>query len=86
VDNAIRGYKEVNLRALKIVKPGGIVVTSSCSYHVSLQMFLGIACDAAADARRGVRVIHVGGQAPDHPINLGVPETAYLKCLFLQVD
>ncbi|MBI4161280.1 MAG: class I SAM-dependent rRNA methyltransferase [Acidobacteria bacterium] len=85
VDNAARGYKEINLRAFRIVRPGGIVVTSSCSYHVTLPLFLEILRDAAADARRIPRVVAVGGQAPDHPVNLGVPETSYLKCVFLQV-
>ncbi len=85
VPNAVRGYKEINLRAMKIVRPGGLVVTSSCSYHIPPEIFLGILRDAAADAYRPVRILAFRGQAADHPINLGVPETSYLKCAFLRV-
>lgn len=85
VEGAVRGYNEINLRAFKIVKPGGFVITSSCSYHIPLPIFLGILRDAAADAHRAPRILSIAGQAPDHPVNLGVPETSYLKCVFLQV-
>ncbi len=81
LDSAMRGYKELNLRALKMLRPGGILVTCSCSYHVSQPDFLQMLAEAAADARRTLRLIEVRGQAKDHPMLLSVPETAYLKCV-----
>ena len=85
VDAARRGYKEINLRALRLASPGGIVVTASCSYHIGPENFLDILVDAAADARREVTLLSYGGQGPDHPVNLAMPETRYLKCAFLAV-
>jgi 23S rRNA (cytosine1962-C5)-methyltransferase len=82
---ALRGYKEINLRALKMLRPGGVLVTCSCSHHVSEADFLDMLRDAASDARRTVRVLEKRGQAKDHPVLLGVPETGYLKCVILQV-
>ena len=82
---AIRGYKELNLRALKMLRPGGVLVTCSCSYHLSEADFLEMLQSAAADARRFPRVLEKRGQAQDHPVLLTVPETSYLKCLILQV-
>jgi 23S rRNA (cytosine1962-C5)-methyltransferase len=79
LDAALRGYKELNLRALKMLRPGGVLVTCSCSYHVSQADFLGMLADAARDAHRTLRLAEVRGQAKDHPILLNVPETAYLK-------
>ena len=81
---ALRGYKEINLRALKMLRPGGVLVTCSCSHHVSEADFVDMLREAAADARRVVRVLEKRGQAQDHPVLLNVPETAYLKCLILQ--
>jgi 23S rRNA (cytosine1962-C5)-methyltransferase len=81
IDAALRGYKELNLRALKMLRPGGILVTCSCSYHVGQADFLGMLSDAASDAHRTLRLAEVRGQAKDHPILLNVPETAYLKCV-----
>jgi 23S rRNA (cytosine1962-C5)-methyltransferase len=81
LDAAMRGYKELNLRALKMLRPAGILVSCSCSYHVSQADFLQMLAEAAVDARRTLRVIEVKGQAKDHPILLNVPETAYLKCV-----
>ena len=81
LDAALRGYKELNLRSLKMLRPGGILVTCSCSYHVSQADFLGMLADAARDAHRTLRLIEVRGQSKDHPILLNVPETAYLKCV-----
>ena len=81
LDAAVRGYKELNLRALKMLRPGGVLVTCSCSYHVSQADFLGMLADAARDAHRTLRLTEVRGQAKDHPILLNVPETAYLKCV-----
>ncbi len=83
LDTALRGYKELNLRALKMLRPGGTLVTCSCSFHVSAATLLEVVADAAHDARKPVRLLANRGQAADHPILLGVPETAYLKCLIL---
>jgi 23S rRNA (cytosine1962-C5)-methyltransferase len=85
LDTAMRGYKELNLRALKMLRPGGILISCSCSYHVSEAEFLQVVGSAAIDARRSLRVIEKRGQARDHPAVLNVPETAYLKCLICQV-
>ena len=85
LETALRGYKELNLRALKMLRPGGVLVTCSCSYHVSEGDFLDTVASAALDARRTVRLIEKRGQARDHPVLVGVPETSYLKCLILQV-
>jgi 23S rRNA (cytosine1962-C5)-methyltransferase len=81
LDAALRGYKELNLRALKMLRPGGILVTCSCSYHVDQASFLEMLSDAARDAKRDLRVIEVRGQARDHPVLLNVPETGYLTCI-----
>jgi 23S rRNA (cytosine1962-C5)-methyltransferase len=78
---AMRGYKEINLRALKMLRPGGILVTCSCSYHVNPETFREMLADAARDAHRQLRLIEVRGQSKDHPVLLNVPETAYLKCV-----
>ena len=86
LDAALRGYKELNLRALKMLRPGGILISCSCSYHVSQTNFLEMLADAALDARRTLRLIEVRGQAKDHPILLNVPETAYLKCIIAHVS
>ena len=85
LDTAMRGYKELNLRALKMLRPSGILISCSCSYHVSEAEFLQVVGSAAIDARRSLRVIEKRGQARDHPAVLNVPETAYLKCLICQV-
>jgi 23S rRNA (cytosine1962-C5)-methyltransferase len=81
LDAALRGYKELNLRALKMLRPGGILVTCSCSYHVSQTDFLEMLASAALDAHRALRLVELRGQAEDHPILLNVPETSYLKCV-----
>ena len=86
LDSAIRGYKELNLRALKMLRTGGILVTCSCSYHVSQADFLGMLASAALDAHRTPRLIEVLGQAKDHPVLLNVPETSYLKCVIAHVS
>ena len=85
LDTALRGYKELNLRALKMLRPEGILVTCSCSYHVSEQDFRQMLASAAADAGRIVRVMEIRTQSKDHPIILGIPETYYLKCLICSV-
>lgn len=86
LDAALRGYKELNLRALKMLRPRGVLVSCSCSYHVSQTDFLGMLAAAALDARRTLRLVEVRGQAKDHPILLNVPETAYLKCVIAFVN
>jgi 23S rRNA (cytosine1962-C5)-methyltransferase len=85
-EGALRGYKELNLRAMKMLRPGSTLVTCSCSHHVGLEEFTGVVAAAAADARRRVQVLEVRGAAPDHPAVLTLPETSYLKCLILRVD
>lgn len=85
LDSAFRGYKELNLRALKMLGPGGTLVTCSCSYHVSQSNFLEVLADAALDAHRTLRLVEVRRQAIDHPVLLNVPETAYLKCVIANV-
>ena len=85
VESALRGYKELNLRAFKMLRPGGVLVTCSCSFAVSEQDFLAILTEAAQDAHRSARIIEKRAQAKDHPILLGVPETYYLKCFVLSV-
>ncbi|HYV84547.1 MAG TPA: class I SAM-dependent rRNA methyltransferase [Patescibacteria group bacterium] len=82
---ARRGYKEINLRALRLATPGGMVMTASCSYHLGPEEFLDVLREAAADAGRPVTLVALGGQSPDHPIHLGVPETRYLKTALLAV-
>jgi 23S rRNA (cytosine1962-C5)-methyltransferase len=86
VEGALRGYKEINLRALKLLAPGGRLVTSSCSYHLNEVRFGMMLREAAADARRTVRVLARRGQSADHPVLLGVPETSYLKCWVLEAE
>jgi 23S rRNA (cytosine1962-C5)-methyltransferase len=86
VPGALRGYKELNLRALKMLRPGGTLVTCSCSHYVSWDEFHGVVTAAAGDAQRRIRLLERRGAAPDHPVVLTVPETEYLKCLILQVD
>jgi len=86
VAGALRGYKELNLRALKMLRPGGTLVTCSCSHHVSWDEFHGVVAAAAGDAQRRVRLLERREAAPDHPVVLNIPETEYFKCLILQVD
>ena len=85
LDDAARGYKEINLRALRLLEPGGVLVTCSCSHHVSEAMLFEIVAEAALDAGKTLRVLERRTQAADHPILLTVPETHYLKCLILEV-
>lgn len=83
--SAVRGYKEINLRALKLLATGGTLITCTCSYHVDESLFGEIVADAAADARRRVQIAERRMQSSDHPVLVGVPETLYLKCLVLRV-
>lgn len=84
VAGAARGYKEINVRALKLLAPGGVLVTCSCSHHISEAMLLEVVAESALDAGKTLRVIDRRAQAADHPILLTVPETLYLKCLILE--
>ncbi len=86
LDTAMRGYKELNLRALKMLRPGGILITCSCSYHVSPAEFLAVLGEASRDVHRNLRILENRTQAKDHPILLTVPETAYLKCVMAVVS
>lgn len=85
LDNAYRGYKEINLRALQCLPPGGFLVTCSCSQHMVPDLFRKMVADAARDAGRRLREVYYGTQPPDHPIHWSIPETHYLKCLILEV-
>ena len=82
---AIRGYKEINLRALKLLNFGGVLITCTCSYHVSEELFLEILAQAALDAHRRVQLMEKRMQATDHPALVGMPETYYLKCVIAKV-
>jgi 23S rRNA (cytosine1962-C5)-methyltransferase len=86
VEGALRGYKELNLRGLRMARPGGLLVTCSCSHHVGWADLEGAVASAAADAHRRVRLLERRGAAPDHPVVLNLPETEYLKCLVLEVE
>lgn len=85
VKSAARGYKEINLRALKLLNPGGVLVTCTCSYHMPQDMFLEVIAAATLDARRRLQIVEVRGQSSDHPVLMGVPETHYLKCVIARV-
>jgi 23S rRNA (cytosine1962-C5)-methyltransferase len=86
LETALRGYKEVNLRALKMLRPGGILVTCCCSYHVSPVQFLDVVRVSARDVHRNLRILENRGQSKDHPNLLNVPETEYLKCVIAYVS
>src|SRR5215475_3497053 len=85
VEAALRGYKEINLRALRLLNPGGVLITCSCSYHVGEGLFLDVLAEAARDAGRAVQIVEKRTQSRDHPILLTVPETYYLKCVVARV-
>lgn len=85
VKPAARGYKEINLRAIKLLNPGGALITCTCSYHMSEEMFLNIIAEAANDAKRRLQLVEKRIQASDHPVLFGVPETYYLKCVIATV-
>ena len=82
----IKGYKEINLRAMKMLEPGGLLVSCSCSHHVDVELFKEMLIDAAYSAGRGVRLLEMRSQARDHPIVLAARETQYLKCAVLIVE
>jgi 23S rRNA (cytosine1962-C5)-methyltransferase len=85
VEAAVRGYREINLRALRLLKPAGVLVTCSCSQLIDETLFLNVLTQAASDARRTVQVLQKRTQSQDHPFLLSMPETFYLKCLILRV-
>jgi 23S rRNA (cytosine1962-C5)-methyltransferase len=85
VEGAMRGYKEINLRAMKMLGPGGTLITSTCSYHMSEEAFLNVLADAAADAGRAAQVLEKRMQSRDHPVLVSMPETYYLKCMVLRI-
>ena len=85
VNDALRGYKEINLRALKMLPPGGLLATFTCSHHINADLFKAVIVDAAADARKPVRLVKALTQSADHPILPAVPETEYLRGYLLQV-
>lgn len=85
VGDALRGYKEINLRALKTLSAGGVLATFSCSHHIGSELFKAVVLDAAADARKTLRLLKFLTQSPDHPILPAIPETEYLKGFLLQV-
>ena len=85
VQKAVRGYKEINLRALKLLNAGGALITCTCSYHMAEGMFVELIADAGRDARRRVQLVEKRMQARDHPVLIGMPETYYLKCLIVRV-
>ncbi|HQZ42626.1 MAG TPA: class I SAM-dependent rRNA methyltransferase, partial [Flavobacteriales bacterium] len=86
IDNAYRGYKEINLRALKCITKGGFLVTCSCSQHMGPELFRKMIAEAGVDAGRRLREVYYGTQPTDHPILWGVPESHYLKCFVLEVQ
>jgi 23S rRNA (cytosine1962-C5)-methyltransferase len=86
IEKAVRGYKEINLRALKVLEPGGCLITCSCSYHVHEDDFEALLTDAAVDAGATVSLVEKRRQSRDHPVLLGVPETHYLKCFILRKE
>src|SRR5271167_4899145 len=85
LETALRGYKELNLRALKMLRPGGVLVTCSCSYHVSPTEFLEVVTQASRDVHKNLRVVQRRCQSQDHPVLLNIPETSYLKCVIASV-
>jgi len=84
IPGAIRGYKEINLRAMRLLRPGGFLITNSCSHHVSEALFEEMLESAAADAKRRFQIIERRGASRDHPVLLHLPETRYLKCFILR--
>lgn len=85
IPTAIKGYREINQRAMRLLSNSGFLVTSSCSYHISREMFIEMLTSAAEKANATLRLSRIGQQALDHPIILNIPETEYLKCLTVQI-
>jgi len=85
LEGAVRGYKEINLRAMRMLPEGGFLVTCSCSYHMTPDIFKAVVADAARDSHRRLRLVEERAQAVDHPIVVGYPESHYLKCLIYEL-
>lgn len=85
VEGGVRGYKEINLRGMKLLNPGGWLITCSCSYHLTEELFIDVMASAAVDTRRRFRLVEKRTQGRDHPLLVGFPESYYLKCLILQL-
>lgn len=86
IEAAARGYKEINLRAMKMLTRGGTLITSTCSYHMSEESFLNVLAEAASDAGRSAQLIEKRTQSRDHPVLISMPETHYLKCMVLRIN
>lgn len=86
IEAAVRGYKEINLRAMKMLTRGGTLITSTCSYHMSEEPFLNVLAEAASDAGRSAQLIEKRTQSRDHPVLISMPETHYLKCMILRIN
>jgi len=86
IKEAVKAYRELNEMSMRLLKPGGLLATSSCSYHLSKELFADMLHSAGRNARRSLRLIELRSQSPDHPVLLSMPETEYLKCAFLIVD
>jgi 23S rRNA (cytosine1962-C5)-methyltransferase len=84
IEGALRGYRELNRRALSLLAPGGVLVTCSCSYNIDRATFLACLAQASLDAGREARIFHTSGAGPDHPVLATLPESEYLKCVFLR--
>ena len=85
MESALRGYKEINLRGLKLVRNGGFLVSCSCSQHVSEDKFVEVINTAARDSKKRLRFVELRSQGHDHPVLPASPETRYLKCAIIQV-
>ena len=85
IKEALKGYREINTLAMKLLRDGGILATSSCSYHIEKSIFIDMLRDSARDARKQFRLVECRSQGKDHPVLLSVPETEYLKCAFLSL-
>lgn len=86
IKEAVRAYRGINSNAMRFLKRGGLLATSSCSYHLSRELFVEMLKAAAKDAGRQIRIMEMRSQARDHPVLLSMPETEYLKCAFLEVE
>ncbi len=85
INDAIRGYKEINMTAMKLLQDGGILVTSSCSHHIERDLFTDILVKAASDAGKTARLLEFRSQGRDHPVLMPMKETEYLKCAFVEI-
>jgi len=86
VREALKGYKEINRRAMKLIEPNGALVSCSCSHHIGQELFREMLIDSASSVKRQARLLEMRSQARDHPMPLAAPETQYLKCAVLQID